>query len=81
MLTNDEVKQYFEAFPEVSRVCVEGDGYHYHLIVVSNVFINMSPVKRQQWVYSKLKNHILSGTLHALTMKTWTEDEWELKNG
>lgn len=81
MITNEEVQSCFEKLPEVDFARVEGDGYHYHLTVVSDVFNELSTLKRQQWVYSKLKSLILSGTLHALTMKTWTKKEWESQNG
>jgi acid stress-induced BolA-like protein IbaG/YrbA len=81
MITNEEIEKVFEKLAEVSFVKVDGDGYHYHLTLVSDVFKNMPTVKRQQWVYSKLKSLILSGTVHALTMKTWTTEEWESQNG
>ena len=29
----------------------------------------------------ELKNYITTGQLHALTMKTWTKDEWEKERG
>lgn len=81
MVSNEEVKQIFSALPEVDWVNVEGDGYRYHLTVVSDVFIGKPLVERQQWVYAQIKSLILSGTVHALTMKTWTKEEWETQSG
>lgn len=81
MINNDEVKQCLLDTGEVEQVTVEGDGYHYHLVVVSDVFEGKSLVARQQWVYAKLKDYITSGRLHALSMKTWTKNEWEKQRG
>ena len=81
MISNEELKERLQNTNEVDYVSVEGDGYHYELIVVSDSFVGKSPVARQQWVYSQLKDLITSGTLHALSMKTLTKDEWEKKHG
>lgn len=76
MVSNEEIKQRLKAIDEVSFVQVEGDGYHYHLTIVSNIFLNKSKVARQQWVYAQLNDFITTGKLHALNMKTWTQEEW-----
>lgn len=81
MISNEELENRLRELTEVDYVKVEGDGYHYQLTVVSNAFIGKLPVARQQWVYSKLKDLITTGTLHALSMKTWTKDEWEKEHG
>lgn len=80
-LSNEQLERYLVEQPEIDWVKVEGDGYHYQLTVVSDAFIGKSMVARQQWVYGKLKQYITSGSLHALTMKTWTKEEWEKKSG
>ncbi len=76
MLSNEEIEKRFKDIDQVHYVKVEGDGYHYHLTVVSDVFTQKSKVARQQWVYAQLKDFIASGMLHALVMQTWTEEEW-----
>jgi acid stress-induced BolA-like protein IbaG/YrbA len=81
MLTNEEIEKKLQAVPEVIYVKVEGDGYHYNLTLVSDVFVTKSKVARQQWVYGLLKEYITTGSLHALSMKTWTKDEWEIQHG
>lgn len=65
----------------IQQVRVEGDGYHYFLNIVSDEFIGKSVVQRQKWVYKQLDQHIKDGSLHALSMKTWTIDEWEKQSG
>lgn len=81
MLSNEAIEQIFKEIEGVHDVSVEGDGYAYQLTVVSDCFQGLSKVARQQWVYKHLKPHIISGTLHAVTLYTWTKEEWESQNG
>lgn len=81
MLSNDEIKKKLEAIEDVHEVLVDGDGYHYTLTVVSDIFNGKSKVARSQWVYQHLGDLIQSGALHALTMQTMTIDEWEQQHG
>lgn len=81
MISNEELEQRLKESPDIAFVKADGDGYHYQLVVVSDVFIGKSAVARQQWVYRKLNDFITTGSLHALTMKTWTKEEWEKKRG
>lgn len=81
MISNEQLENQLKAIDDVVYVCVEGDGYHYQLTIVSNLFDGKSKVARQQWVYGQLQEHITNGSLHALTMKTLTKAEWEQLNG
>lgn len=81
MLDNETITKRLKALDEVKDAVVEGDGYHYQLTIVSDVFEGKSKVARQQWVYAQLKEYITTGSLHAITMKTLTEDEWRKKHG
>lgn len=82
MLSNEEIEARFKSLDDVSYVKIDGDGYQYQLTIVSDIFLDKSKVARQQWVYSQIKDFIISGMLHALTMKTWTIKEWgEQQNG
>ena len=81
MVSNEELESYLLGLDEVDYVQVTGDGHHYNLTIVSDVFLEKAKVARQQWVYAKLKEYITSGRLHALNMKTWTKAEWEKQRG
>lgn len=59
------------------EVTVTGDGSHFEAVVVGAVFAGMSPVKKQQLVYGTCGDRITSGEIHALSIKTYTPDEWE----
>jgi acid stress-induced BolA-like protein IbaG/YrbA len=81
MLNNQELEQQLKELDGIHYVKVDGDGYHYQLTLVTDVFIGKTKVARQQWVYSQLKQYIVSGQLHALSMKTWTVKEWGEHHG
>ena len=81
MLTNEEIEQRLRANDDVFYVKVEGDGYKYQLTIVTDQFLGKAKVARQQWVYAQLKDYITTGRLHAISMDTWTKEEWGNKNG
>jgi acid stress-induced BolA-like protein IbaG/YrbA len=81
MLSNKEVEEKLKSNSEVYLVQVNGNGYQYEVTVVSDIFVNKSKVARQQWVYAQLNEFITTGKLHAITMKTWTKEEWGKQNG
>jgi acid stress-induced BolA-like protein IbaG/YrbA len=81
MLSNEEIEQRFRDMEHVFYVKVEGDGYQYQLTIVTDIFLDKSKVARQQWVYAQLKDLITTGMLHALSMKTWTKEEWGKQRG
>lgn len=81
MVSNEEIEEQLKAIEDVFYVKVDGDGYKYQLTIVTDRFLNQSKVARQQWVYAQLKDYITSGKLHAISMKTWTKEEWGQQNG
>jgi acid stress-induced BolA-like protein IbaG/YrbA len=81
MISNEELENRLMDISGVTFVKVEGDGYHYQLTIVTDAFVGKSKVARQQWVYAQLKEYITTGSLHALTMKTLTKEEWEVTRG
>lgn len=56
---------------------VESDGRHAQVVIVSDVFEGLGPVKRQQLVYAVLNEHIASGALHAVQMQLFTVKQWQ----
>jgi acid stress-induced BolA-like protein IbaG/YrbA len=66
-------------FPD-AHIEVSGDGYHYDVLVVSDLFAGLMPVKKQQLVYAALNDRIVDGSLHAVNMKLYTPEQWAQKN-
>lgn len=70
-----------QALPD-ARITVEGnDGRHFNALIVSESFTGLNAVKRQQRVYAALGDVFENGTLHALSLKTLTPDEWRAQTG
>lgn len=72
----NEVKALLEKAMDDCQVTAEGEGCNFQLTLVSNVFEGLSTVKRQQLVYSHLQEEIASGAIHAVTMKTYTPEQY-----
>lgn len=61
---------------ELDEVYVKLDGANVNIIAVGEIFASLSRVKRQQAVYTPLKPLIADGTLHAVSIKTYTPEDW-----
>ncbi|MEO1080572.1 MAG: BolA/IbaG family iron-sulfur metabolism protein [Pseudomonadota bacterium] len=61
-------------------ISVDGAGANYNITVVSDVFTDQRPVKRQQTVYAALREAIAEGTIHAVNIHTFTPDEWSARD-
>lgn len=58
---------------------VGGDGRHFEAVVVSGEFLGMSRIQRHQRVNQTLKPYLDTGELHALSLKTYTPEEWSAR--
>ena len=58
------------------HLTVVGDGQHFEAVVVSDAFVGKSRVQRHQLVYQTLGDR-MRAEIHALSMKTFTLQEWE----
>ena len=57
-------------FPE-GIVEVQGeDGHHFEAKVISKLFIGKSRIEQQRMVYQCVNKYLLSGEIHALSLKT-----------
>ncbi len=81
MASLEIIEQRFKAFDDVDYVKLSFDGKHHQLTVVSGRFEGQSKVVRQQWVYAQVGDYITCGEIHALSMNTWTNAEWEKQHG
>lgn len=73
----EEVKNLIETGLTVKYVYVEGDGAHFEALVVSDLFEGKSRIQKQQLVYDTVRQQLLNGSLHALSIKALTPKEWE----
>lgn len=77
----DTIKQLIEQAMPDAIVDMEGDGSHFFATIISNQFADKNKVQRQRLVYAALGEYITDGSIHALSMKTFTPQEWEQTNG
>lgn len=76
----EEVRQLLAAALPDCQVEVQGDGSHFDILVVGDVFAGMNRVKRQQHVYAGLNQQIADGSIHAVNIKAMTADEWHARS-
>jgi acid stress-induced BolA-like protein IbaG/YrbA len=76
MVTPESIKKNIEEGMAVTHLSVEGDGRHFEAVVVSEEFAGMSRVQRHQRVFQTLGDRMRE-EIHALSIKTFTPQEWE----
>ena len=64
-----------------AEVRVSGDGSHFEAVVVSAEFAGKSLLAKQRMVMATVNEQIRSGELHALSIKTYTPEEWAAQSG
>ena len=72
----DEIKQLIEAGIAAVHVEVSGDGRHFEAIVVSGEFENRNALAQHRLVYATLGDRFDSEAVHALSIKTYTPEQW-----
>lgn len=78
----DEIKQIIESGIEKCNAIVKSDdGKHYTALVISPLFSDKNRVQKQQLVYATLNPYLNNGSLHAISIKTFTPEEWETYHG
>lgn len=75
-MTADEIQTLIAAALPCVHCEVQGDGRHWYATVVSEVFAGRRLIARHQQVYATLGNRMKTDEIHALSMKTWTPEEW-----
>lgn len=73
----EEIKRLIEAGMSNTEAYVEGDGAHFTALVISPAFEGKTRVQKQQIVYDTVRTQLMDGTLHALSLKTMTPEEWQ----
>jgi len=71
------IKSLIEEGLPGAQVIVNGDGCSASVIVVSDEFEGKSMLQQQKMVYATLGDNITNGTIHALSIKSYTVAQWE----
>jgi acid stress-induced BolA-like protein IbaG/YrbA len=73
----DDIKDLIEAHLQDTTAAVTGDdGVHFEAVVVSPAFAKKNRIQKQQLVYAALGDRIANGSIHAISIKTFTPEEW-----
>lgn len=76
-MTNEEIASMLIKDLAIYDVKVKSEGTHFQIIAIDDCFDAMTRVKRQQFVYAPLSELIADGTIHAVTIKTFSTAQWQ----
>lgn len=76
-MDNQEIEALLKQQLDLAEVHVTSDGSHFQIIAVSDKFDDMSRVKKQQFIYAPIKDKIADGSMHAISIKTFSEKQWQ----
>jgi len=70
-----------ENIPGAQVIVSSNDQIHFDAIIITDAFKDQKLIERQKLVYAIVGSHITSGAIHALSLKTYTQQEWQNKCG
>ena len=79
MVSPNQVEAMIKAGLPDAQVQIQdltGGGDHYQVVVVSSLFEGKRTIQQHQMVYGALQQAMASEAIHALTMKTYTPQDW-----
>lgn len=79
-MNSKQLKSIIEHSMENAKVFIETqDNVHFKAIIISPKFAKIDQrVKQHQLIYSIINEYINSGEIHAISIKTYSPDEWEI---
>jgi acid stress-induced BolA-like protein IbaG/YrbA len=75
-MTADELRTLIATSLQCDHIEVDGDGRHWMAVIVSAEFDGLRRIQRHQKVYATLGARMQSDEVHALSMQTFTPQEW-----
>lgn len=76
-MTDINIQALIETGIPGSTVKVKGEGCSASVVVISDSFEGLSLLKQQKMVYATLGDNITNGTIHALSIKSYTPSQWD----
>jgi prepilin-type processing-associated H-X9-DG protein len=73
----EELKKLITAAFADGHVDVTGDGRHFSAVVVSSAFNGKAMVAQHRLVYAALGDRFDTEAVHALSLKTYTPEQWQ----
>jgi monothiol glutaredoxin len=79
-LSNNDIEKLVKKGIADSQVFIDGTGCDFTVMVISEQFADVSMVKKHQLVMATLAEALGSGKLHAVSVQTYTPEEWQAKS-
>ncbi|MDD1622536.1 MAG: Grx4 family monothiol glutaredoxin [Methylococcaceae bacterium] len=76
VITHSEVEALISKEYPNSKIAIEGQGCDLTITVVSEQFAGLAMIKQHQGVMATMSEPLASGRLHAVTLKTFTPEQW-----
>ena len=75
-----EIRALIEQGLPQAEVVVQGDdGVHFEAVVIDPGFVDKSMIEQHRIVFALLGDLVQNGTIHALSLKTFTPAQWQSK--
>ena len=75
-----EIRALIEQGLPQAEVMVQGDdGVHFEAVVVDAGFVGKSMIEQHRMVFALLGDRVQNGSIHALSLKTFTPAQWQAK--
>ena len=72
-----DIKTLIEQGLPGSQVTLAGEGCHAQVTVVSPEFEGKSMLVQQRMIYATVDEHMKSGAIHALSIKSYSPSQWQ----
>ncbi len=76
-MQSEDIRRLIEEGLAEADVRVSGDGRHFDAVVICDHFSGKSMLEQHRMVYAALGDRFDTDAVHALSIKTYTRDEWE----
>lgn len=75
-ISAEEIKKRIEAGLPGAEASISGSGDKFDAIVVSSAFEGKNMVQQHQLVYGTLGTLMQDNVIHALSLRTYTPEQW-----
>ena len=75
-METQEIRGLIESALEGSEATVTGDGRHFEAVVICDAFEGKRTLERHRMVYAALGSRFDDDVVHAMSIKTYTREQW-----
>lgn len=80
MISHNNIAELISSALPNAKIQVDdpnNDGQHFSAIVVAEQFEGLSMIKQHKLVYGAIQDHLDSGAIRALQLKTYSLSQWK----